>query len=170
MTEPSTSGLFSAQVKSPTSPAESSEARRTSPTRCCSLPGTTHWCGGPFIPRGSSPCLWRPTFRTSWLRLWWTAWRQRTASMTSCLLAQVGASASSTSRSKTGMWDYLAWPFYITRFSRVLDMGTVLKVIALHGGNSLEIEEVTLEELQVFKVWWFLFSSVHVSCSFTELP
>ncbi|XP_067383802.1 sema domain, immunoglobulin domain (Ig), short basic domain, secreted, (semaphorin) 3bl isoform X2 [Channa argus] len=32
------------------------------------------------------------------------------------------------------------------------DIGTVLKVIALHGGNSLETEEVTLEELQVFKV------------------
>lgn len=41
---------------------------------------------------------------------------------------------------------------YITHFSRPLDMGTVLKVIALHGGNSLETEEVTLEELQVFKV------------------
>uniref|UniRef100_A0A674N579 Sema domain, immunoglobulin domain (Ig), short basic domain, secreted, (semaphorin) 3bl n=1 Tax=Takifugu rubripes TaxID=31033 RepID=A0A674N579_TAKRU len=32
------------------------------------------------------------------------------------------------------------------------DVGTVLKVIALHGGNSLDAEEVTLEELQVFKV------------------
>uniref|UniRef100_A0A665U3S8 Sema domain, immunoglobulin domain (Ig), short basic domain, secreted, (semaphorin) 3bl n=1 Tax=Echeneis naucrates TaxID=173247 RepID=A0A665U3S8_ECHNA len=32
------------------------------------------------------------------------------------------------------------------------DSGTVLKVIALHSGNSLETEEVTLEELQVFKV------------------
>ncbi|XP_071331307.1 sema domain, immunoglobulin domain (Ig), short basic domain, secreted, (semaphorin) 3bl isoform X2 [Trachinotus anak] len=32
------------------------------------------------------------------------------------------------------------------------DIGTVLKVIALHSGNSLETEEVTLEELQVFKV------------------
>ncbi|XP_023281419.1 semaphorin-3G isoform X1 [Seriola lalandi dorsalis] len=32
------------------------------------------------------------------------------------------------------------------------DIGSVLKVIALHGGNSLETEEVTLEELQVFKV------------------
>ncbi|XP_032426773.1 sema domain, immunoglobulin domain (Ig), short basic domain, secreted, (semaphorin) 3bl [Xiphophorus hellerii] len=32
------------------------------------------------------------------------------------------------------------------------DVGTVLKVISLHGGNSLEAEEVTLEELQVFKV------------------
>ncbi|XP_029995387.1 sema domain, immunoglobulin domain (Ig), short basic domain, secreted, (semaphorin) 3bl isoform X2 [Sphaeramia orbicularis] len=32
------------------------------------------------------------------------------------------------------------------------DVGTVLKVIALHSGNSLETEEVTLEELQVFKV------------------
>uniref|UniRef100_A0A3B5KZH8 Uncharacterized protein n=1 Tax=Xiphophorus couchianus TaxID=32473 RepID=A0A3B5KZH8_9TELE len=31
------------------------------------------------------------------------------------------------------------------------DVGTVLKVISLHGGNSLEAEEVTLEELQVFK-------------------
>lgn len=41
---------------------------------------------------------------------------------------------------------------HITHFSRLLDMGTVLKVIALHGGNSLETEEVTLEELQVFKV------------------
>lgn len=34
----------------------------------------------------------------------------------------------------------------------VSDIGTVLKVIALHSGNSLETEEVTLEELQVFKV------------------
>ncbi|XP_054868801.1 sema domain, immunoglobulin domain (Ig), short basic domain, secreted, (semaphorin) 3bl isoform X1 [Amphiprion ocellaris] len=32
------------------------------------------------------------------------------------------------------------------------DVGTILKVIALHSGNSLETEEVTLEELQVFKV------------------
>ncbi|XP_029012335.1 sema domain, immunoglobulin domain (Ig), short basic domain, secreted, (semaphorin) 3bl isoform X1 [Betta splendens] len=32
------------------------------------------------------------------------------------------------------------------------DIGTVLKVIALQSGNSLETEEVTLEELQVFKV------------------
>ncbi|XP_038149969.1 sema domain, immunoglobulin domain (Ig), short basic domain, secreted, (semaphorin) 3bl [Cyprinodon tularosa] len=32
------------------------------------------------------------------------------------------------------------------------DVGTVLKVISLHSGNSLEAEEVTLEELQVFKV------------------
>ncbi|XP_040904602.1 sema domain, immunoglobulin domain (Ig), short basic domain, secreted, (semaphorin) 3bl isoform X1 [Toxotes jaculatrix] len=32
------------------------------------------------------------------------------------------------------------------------DTGTVLKVIALHSGNSLETEEITLEELQVFKV------------------
>uniref|UniRef100_A0A8C4ITC8 Sema domain, immunoglobulin domain (Ig), short basic domain, secreted, (semaphorin) 3bl n=1 Tax=Dicentrarchus labrax TaxID=13489 RepID=A0A8C4ITC8_DICLA len=32
------------------------------------------------------------------------------------------------------------------------DIGTVLKVIALHSGNSLETEEITLEELQVFKV------------------
>uniref|UniRef100_A0A3Q4G4E2 Sema domain, immunoglobulin domain (Ig), short basic domain, secreted, (semaphorin) 3bl n=1 Tax=Neolamprologus brichardi TaxID=32507 RepID=A0A3Q4G4E2_NEOBR len=32
------------------------------------------------------------------------------------------------------------------------DIGTVLKVIALNNGNSLETEEVTLEELQVFKV------------------
>ncbi|KAF7649606.1 hypothetical protein LDENG_00138870 [Lucifuga dentata] len=32
------------------------------------------------------------------------------------------------------------------------DVGTVLKVMALHSGNSLETEEVTLEELQVFKV------------------
>ncbi|XP_027870616.1 sema domain, immunoglobulin domain (Ig), short basic domain, secreted, (semaphorin) 3bl [Xiphophorus couchianus] len=32
------------------------------------------------------------------------------------------------------------------------DVGTVLKVISLHGGNSLEAEEVTLEELQVFKI------------------
>lgn len=35
------------------------------------------------------------------------------------------------------------------------DVGTVLKVIALHTGNSLETEEVTLEELQVFKVRYF---------------
>lgn len=34
----------------------------------------------------------------------------------------------------------------------VSDVGTVLKVIALHSGNSLDTEEVTLEELQVFKV------------------
>lgn len=32
------------------------------------------------------------------------------------------------------------------------DIGTVLKAIALNNGNSLETEEVTLEELQVFKV------------------
>uniref|UniRef100_A0A8C6T4V1 Sema domain, immunoglobulin domain (Ig), short basic domain, secreted, (semaphorin) 3bl n=1 Tax=Neogobius melanostomus TaxID=47308 RepID=A0A8C6T4V1_9GOBI len=32
------------------------------------------------------------------------------------------------------------------------DVGTVLKVIALHTGNSLETEVITLEELQVFKV------------------
>ncbi|KAM3842756.1 sema domain, immunoglobulin domain (Ig), short basic domain, secreted, (semaphorin) 3bl, partial [Diretmus argenteus] len=32
------------------------------------------------------------------------------------------------------------------------DVGTILKVIALHSGNSLETEEVTLEELQLFKV------------------
>uniref|UniRef100_A0A674BXL9 Sema domain, immunoglobulin domain (Ig), short basic domain, secreted, (semaphorin) 3bl n=1 Tax=Salmo trutta TaxID=8032 RepID=A0A674BXL9_SALTR len=32
------------------------------------------------------------------------------------------------------------------------DTGTVLKVIALRSGNSLDTEEVTLEELQVFKV------------------
>uniref|UniRef100_A0A667XF90 Sema domain, immunoglobulin domain (Ig), short basic domain, secreted, (semaphorin) 3bl n=1 Tax=Myripristis murdjan TaxID=586833 RepID=A0A667XF90_9TELE len=32
------------------------------------------------------------------------------------------------------------------------DVGTVLKVISLHSGNSLEMEEITLEELQVFKV------------------
>ncbi|XP_061841507.2 sema domain, immunoglobulin domain (Ig), short basic domain, secreted, (semaphorin) 3bl isoform X2 [Nerophis lumbriciformis] len=32
------------------------------------------------------------------------------------------------------------------------DVGSVLKIIALHAGNSLETEEVTLEELQVFKV------------------
>ncbi|MBN3300701.1 SEM3G protein, partial [Amia calva] len=32
------------------------------------------------------------------------------------------------------------------------DIGTVLKVISLRGGNSLDTEEVTLEELQVFKV------------------
>lgn len=35
------------------------------------------------------------------------------------------------------------------------DVGKVLKVIALHTGNSLETEEVTLEELQVFKVSGF---------------
>ncbi|XP_035238964.1 sema domain, immunoglobulin domain (Ig), short basic domain, secreted, (semaphorin) 3bl isoform X1 [Anguilla anguilla] len=32
------------------------------------------------------------------------------------------------------------------------DVGTVLKVIALRSGNSLDTEEVTLEELQIFKV------------------
>uniref|UniRef100_A0A8C6PJF9 Sema domain, immunoglobulin domain (Ig), short basic domain, secreted, (semaphorin) 3bl n=1 Tax=Nothobranchius furzeri TaxID=105023 RepID=A0A8C6PJF9_NOTFU len=32
------------------------------------------------------------------------------------------------------------------------DVGKVLKVIVLHSGNSLETEEVTLEELQVFKM------------------
>ncbi|XP_017163478.1 sema domain, immunoglobulin domain (Ig), short basic domain, secreted, (semaphorin) 3bl [Poecilia reticulata] len=32
------------------------------------------------------------------------------------------------------------------------DVGTVLKVISLQRGNSLEAEEVTLEELQVFKI------------------
>lgn len=32
------------------------------------------------------------------------------------------------------------------------DVGTVLKAIALQGGNSLDMEEVTLEELQVFNV------------------
>ncbi|KAJ8015845.1 hypothetical protein DPEC_G00000580 [Dallia pectoralis] len=32
------------------------------------------------------------------------------------------------------------------------DIGTVLKIIALRTGNSLETEEVTLEEMQVFKV------------------
>ncbi|XP_028264862.1 sema domain, immunoglobulin domain (Ig), short basic domain, secreted, (semaphorin) 3bl isoform X1 [Parambassis ranga] len=32
------------------------------------------------------------------------------------------------------------------------DVGTVLKVISLHSGNSLDTEEVILEELQVFKV------------------
>uniref|UniRef100_A0AAY5KF18 Sema domain-containing protein n=1 Tax=Esox lucius TaxID=8010 RepID=A0AAY5KF18_ESOLU len=32
------------------------------------------------------------------------------------------------------------------------DIGTVLKVIALRSGNSLDTEEVTLEEMQVFKV------------------
>ncbi|XP_029477671.1 semaphorin-3G-like [Oncorhynchus nerka] len=32
------------------------------------------------------------------------------------------------------------------------DIGTVLKVIALRSGNTLDTEEVTLEELQVFKV------------------
>lgn len=37
-------------------------------------------------------------------------------------------------------------------FACLSDVGTVLKVIALHSGNSLETEEVTLEELQVFKV------------------
>lgn len=47
-----------------------------------------------------------------------------------------------------------AMALYTTHFSCLLDMGMVLKVIALHGGNSLETEEVTLEELQVFKVWW----------------
>ena len=36
------------------------------------------------------------------------------------------------------------------------DVGTVLKVISLRNGNSLESEEVTLEELQVFKVVWVL--------------
>lgn len=51
---------------------------------------------------------------------------------------------------------------HITHFCLPIDMGTVLKVIALHGGNSLETEEVTLEELQIFKVWWFLFSPVHI--------
>lgn len=39
----------------------------------------------------------------------------------------------------------------------ISDVGTVLKVIALHSGNSLETEEVTLEELQIFKVNFFLF-------------
>lgn len=158
------SGLFSAQVKSPTSRAESSEARRTSPTRCCSLPGTTRWCGGPCTPPCAGPCWWRPTFRTSWRRSWWTAWRQRTASMTSCLLAQVGASDPSARRSET--WNMRLFGvafFFTTHSSHLLDMGTVLKVIALHGGNSLETEEVTLEELQVFKVWRFLFSPVHIS-------
>lgn len=169
VTDPSASGLFSAQVKSPTSRAESSEARRTSLIRCCSLPGTTRLCGGPCIPPCASPCSWRPTFRTSWHRLWWTAWRQRTASMTSCLLAQVGASDESSDLptnlpTKLPIWNWKARLFamtlHITLLSRPLDMGTVLKVIALHGGNSLETEEVTLEELQVFKVWWFLFSLV----------
>lgn len=37
-------------------------------------------------------------------------------------------------------------------FAGLSDIGTVLKAIALHSGNSLETEEVTLEELQVFKV------------------
>eukprot|EP00064_Thunnus_orientalis_P012871 superscaffoldBa00002023_g12907 len=36
------------------------------------------------------------------------------------------------------------------------DVGTILKVIALHSGNSLETEEVTLEELQVFKIIHYL--------------
>lgn len=45
-------------------------------------------------------------------------------------------------------------------FACVLDVGTVLKVIALHSGNSLETEEVTLEELQIFKVSFF-FSFFH---------
>lgn len=43
------------------------------------------------------------------------------------------------------------------------DVGKVLKVIALHTGNSLETEEVTLEELQVFKV------SVYFLKSFQEV-
>lgn len=33
-----------------------------------------------------------------------------------------------------------------------IDVGTVLKVIALRNGNSITSEEITLEELQVFKV------------------
>lgn len=59
---------------------------------------------------------------------------------------------SSTRQSETRMLDYLASAFHLTHFSRLPDMGTVLKVIALRGENSLETEEVTLEELQVFKV------------------
>uniref|UniRef100_I3J086 Sema domain, immunoglobulin domain (Ig), short basic domain, secreted, (semaphorin) 3bl n=1 Tax=Oreochromis niloticus TaxID=8128 RepID=I3J086_ORENI len=42
------------------------------------------------------------------------------------------------------------------------DIGTVLKVIALNNGNSLETEEVTLEELQVFKVPTPI-TSLHIS-------
>lgn len=158
MTELLAFGLCSVQVKSPTSQAESSGARRTSLTRCCSLLGTTHWCGVPCFLPGASPCLWRLTLCTSSHRLWWTAWRQRTASMTSCLLAQVGASNPSNCRSESGTRVYFGLAPHITHFSRPIDMGTVLKVIALHSGNSLETEEVTLEELQIFKVWWFLFS------------
>lgn len=45
------SPLPSAPVKSPTSPAESLEAPRTSRIRCCSLLATTRWCGGQSTPR-----------------------------------------------------------------------------------------------------------------------
>uniref|UniRef100_A0A3Q1BUW5 Sema domain, immunoglobulin domain (Ig), short basic domain, secreted, (semaphorin) 3bl n=1 Tax=Amphiprion ocellaris TaxID=80972 RepID=A0A3Q1BUW5_AMPOC len=43
------------------------------------------------------------------------------------------------------------------------DVGTILKVIALHSGNSLETEEVTLEELQVFKVTLYVGSPAGVA-------
>lgn len=47
--------------------------------------------------------------------------------------------------------------FFISKFfflSCLLDAGSVLKVIALQRGNLAAAEEVTLEELQVFKVRW----------------
>lgn len=40
------------------------------------------------------------------------------------------------------------------------DVGTVLKVIALRNGNSITSEEITLEELQVFKVSWQAFTFI----------
>lgn len=49
-------------------------------------------------------------------------------------------------------------------FGCLSDIGTVLKVISLHSGNSLETEEITLEELQVFKVSLFLFHQEWSSC------
>uniref|UniRef100_A0A3Q0SLP6 Sema domain, immunoglobulin domain (Ig), short basic domain, secreted, (semaphorin) 3bl n=1 Tax=Amphilophus citrinellus TaxID=61819 RepID=A0A3Q0SLP6_AMPCI len=42
-------------------------------------------------------------------------------------------------------------------------VGTVLKVIALNSGNSLETEEVTLEELQIFKQALYAGSPVGVA-------
>lgn len=53
-------------------------------------------------------------------------------------------------------------------FACVSDVGTVLKVIALHSGNSLETEEVTLEELQVFKVGISLIFSVLILVFFSN--
>lgn len=85
--------LFSAQVKSPTSLAESLAAQRISLIQCCTLPAATRWCGGRCIQPCASLRWWRPTFPTNWHKSWLTGLRQKTGSMMSCSSVQVWSNA-----------------------------------------------------------------------------
>lgn len=99
---------------------------------------STPWRGGP----SSSAPMWTTASRRSP----WTEWARPTDSTMSCLLEQVKGWFSLPTLSRKiekGSW----WPLIV-----IPDKGTVLKVINVPKGSWNNMEELLLEELEVFKV------------------